>query len=91
MTNPNFKGVTDVEELLKLIYDEADHILGTAKEYSQSTTGNPYKAMSMIRADAKVIQQYAKRAMKTPKEEFQALMDQVLSSEGKKKRVPVRR
>jgi hypothetical protein len=37
-----------------------------AKEYNQSTTESPYKAMGMIRRDAKAIQQYAKRAMKKP-------------------------
>jgi hypothetical protein len=68
MTKPNFKNVTDVEELLKLIYDEADHIAGVAKGYGKSTTESPYKAMNMIRRDAKAIQQYATRAMKKPGE-----------------------
>ena len=68
MSKPNFKNVTDVDELLKLIYDEADHILGVIGGIKDTGTGKMPKPLTMVKTDAKAIQQYAKRAMKKPGE-----------------------
>lgn len=47
-----------IEETMKFIYDEADHIIGTTKGFHPTTLG-----LKMIRADAKAIQTYAKQVM----------------------------
>ena len=55
-----------IDETMKFIYDEADHIMGTAEEVLLMKIGpqTPGRlSLKMIREDAKAIQKYAKQVM----------------------------
>jgi hypothetical protein len=52
-----------IDESMKLIYDEADHILGVIGGIKDAGTGKMPKPLTMVQADAKAIQTYAKQVM----------------------------
>jgi len=52
-----------IEETMKFIYDEADHIIGTIKGIRETGTGKMPKPLTMVQVDARAIQRHAKQVM----------------------------